>query len=326
MQRAFAKLHSNIQNLEQHDPNRKLVAVDFCSGGGHLGLLLAAFFPDVKVICLERNPRNCVTIVQRIQEAGLDNVEVRNADVKNAEEMEHFDIGVAIHACGWMTDFVQAVCLKRKASYVLCSCCVGKLSSPGPPEECKEDVQHPRSQQFKHHFTKEQFLDMCKKADIDFYFNPDNLKSTSQSTLHIPFLMSGPSNSSVVHPLPSKRASASACIPAGPSTSSMAPHGLPRGTVSARVLPTGTSTSSVGFTMSRSISKSSNVSSTPDEEKKAAKEEQEKINRRFCKTAVEVDRNAWAKEHGYTTFLLAMPSWATPKNDIIVGFPSDPSN
>lgn len=84
MIRAFSKLLSNLQNQEGYDSNRQLVAVDFCSGGGHLGLLLAACFPKIKVICLERNPRNCVRIVERKLEAGLDNVEVSCADVQNA--------------------------------------------------------------------------------------------------------------------------------------------------------------------------------------------------------------------------------------------------
>lgn len=99
-------------------------------------------------------------------------------------EIEQFDIGVAIHACGWMTDFVQSVCLRRNASYVLCSCCVGKLCHPGPPEAVKNFVLHPRSKQFKDRFSREEFLDMCKKADIDFYSNDleNNPVSAESST------------------------------------------------------------------------------------------------------------------------------------------------
>eukprot|EP00400_MALV-I_sp_L67-5_P001133 gene1133-669_t len=235
MVRAFAKL---LQKLKKEDENNdQLVAVDFCSGGGHLGLLLAACFPEIKVICLERNERNCDRIEERKVEGGLENVDVLCADVADALTIDRFDIGVAIHACGWMTDFVHAICLKRSASYVLCSCCVGKLASPGPPDSVKEHVSHPRSEQFKKTFTNEQFLDMCKKADMDFYLHLADDDNTAEEAQDL-----------------------------------------------------------------------------------QAEITDEKLARRLCKTAVEVDRNAWAREHGYETCLLQMPSWATPKNDIIVGW------
>jgi SAM-dependent methyltransferase len=45
--------------------------------------------------------------------------------------------------------------------------------------------------------------------------------------------------------------------------------------------------------------------------------------RRVCKAVVEEDRRLWALEHGYTAHLLLMlPASASPKNDVIVGWPS----
>jgi hypothetical protein len=45
--------------------------------------------------------------------------------------------------------------------------------------------------------------------------------------------------------------------------------------------------------------------------------------RRRCKTLLERDRNARAEEAGYRTFMFVMhPRTATPKNDVLVGFPS----
>jgi len=38
-----------------------------------------------------------------------------------------FDVGVAIHACGPLSDWIHQKCLKQRAAYVLCPCCVGKV-------------------------------------------------------------------------------------------------------------------------------------------------------------------------------------------------------
>lgn len=288
MCRAFAKLLQHLKQ-KQRDENtettesessenesessssrqeKRLTAIDFCSGGGHLGLILAACFPEIDVVCLERNPRNCERIEERKIEGNLQNVEVMCADVADALTVKDFDIGVAIHACGWMTDLVHAICLQRQASYVLCSCCVGKIAHPGPPESVQQYVMHPRSKRFQAKFTREQYLDMCKKADVEFYadggFGLSNF---------------GDDSFAVAHEVEKENRQDSeqkedVCPPA----------------------------------------------TTGNSQNTDSKETKDRIARRFCKTAVEVDRNAWSREFGYDTFLMQMPSWATPKNDIIVGY------
>lgn len=42
---------------------------------------------------------------------------------------ESFDIGISLHACGEASDYVLRKCLEQKASFVVCSCCCGKLQS-----------------------------------------------------------------------------------------------------------------------------------------------------------------------------------------------------
>jgi hypothetical protein len=42
---------------------------------------------------------------------------------------EYFDIGISLHACGEASDYVLRKCFKQKASWVVCSCCCGKLQS-----------------------------------------------------------------------------------------------------------------------------------------------------------------------------------------------------
>ena len=38
-----------------------------------------------------------------------------------------FDIGIAFHACGSASDFAQLQCMRARAAYVMCPCCIGKL-------------------------------------------------------------------------------------------------------------------------------------------------------------------------------------------------------
>ncbi|KAL7522368.1 hypothetical protein ACHAWX_007505 [Stephanocyclus meneghinianus] len=38
-----------------------------------------------------------------------------------------FDIGISLHACGEASDWVLRKCLQQNASFVICSCCCGKL-------------------------------------------------------------------------------------------------------------------------------------------------------------------------------------------------------
>ena len=301
MCRAFAKLlyHLQKKNPSQSDDyvdgrsKKRLTAIDFCSGGRHLGLILAACFPEINVVCLERNPRNCERIEQRKAEGGLDNVQVMCADVADALTVQDFDIGVAIHACGWMTDFVQAICLQRKASYVLCSCCVGKIAHPGPPESIKEYVMHPRSKRFQEKFTREEFLDMCKKADVDFYMDATLSGSNFDDDS---FDLDAAAVSTNVAQVQTENANENQN-----SSSIFQPDSQEK--------------------VKSSVDNGEDV--CPPASKSESKEVKDKIARRFCKTAVEVDRNAWSREVGYETFLLMMPSWATPKNDIIIGYHKD---
>ena len=41
----------------------------------------------------------------------------------------HFDIGIALHACGEATDLVLRACGESEANFIVSPCCVGKLSS-----------------------------------------------------------------------------------------------------------------------------------------------------------------------------------------------------
>merc|ERR1712038_513963 len=38
-----------------------------------------------------------------------------------------FDVGICLHACGVATDLVLQTCIDKKAAFVICPCCYGKI-------------------------------------------------------------------------------------------------------------------------------------------------------------------------------------------------------
>ncbi|KAJ1489037.1 hypothetical protein T484DRAFT_1886407, partial [Baffinella frigidus] len=102
------------------------VAVDFCGGQGHVGLLLAHLFPDWEVICVDNKQWSLTLGAERAARLGLRNYRTVLSDVRAFDEA--FSVGVALHACGAATDYTLAACVKAKAALVVCPCCVGKLS------------------------------------------------------------------------------------------------------------------------------------------------------------------------------------------------------
>jgi hypothetical protein len=66
-----------------------------------------------------------------------------------------FDVGFSSHACGSATDDALKMILSKKADFVLCSCCVGKI---------KFDAEElPRSKALQKIMSKEDFL-VCVQA------------------------------------------------------------------------------------------------------------------------------------------------------------------
>ena len=60
----------------------------------------------------------------RAAKAGLTNVRVVTSTID--EWNEPFDIGIALHACGELTDMTMDQCIKARAGFVLAPCCIGE--------------------------------------------------------------------------------------------------------------------------------------------------------------------------------------------------------
>ena len=43
-------------------------------------------------------------------------------------ETERFQVGIAMHFCGMLTDLALGACLRQHAAFAFCPCCYGKVA------------------------------------------------------------------------------------------------------------------------------------------------------------------------------------------------------
>jgi len=118
--------------------------IDFAGGTGHLAVPLALLLPQVEVVCVDLKKYSLDLLHKRVDGVSLtskkddsvDSIQVSTALPNlstyygSIQTYPHeFDIGVSLHACGEASDLVLRKCLNQKASFVVCSCCCGKLQS-----------------------------------------------------------------------------------------------------------------------------------------------------------------------------------------------------
>lgn len=114
------------------------VVVDFCSGGGHLGIILAYLLPRCHVVMVDNKEESVRNARRRVAQLMLNNVTIIQSNLDYFRG--RFDLGVALHACGVATDLVLHTCLAQRAAFVICPCCYGNLAHPDLP------VNYPQSE------------------------------------------------------------------------------------------------------------------------------------------------------------------------------------
>lgn len=120
--------------------NNSYIIVDFCSGSGHLGLLIASLLPNCHVILVENKERSLKRASDRVDKMKLKNVTLVQSNLDYF--VAKFDVGLALHACGVATDLVIKSCVENKAHFVCCPCCYGGI------HDCHH-LSYPRSEKFK---------------------------------------------------------------------------------------------------------------------------------------------------------------------------------
>eukprot|EP01032_Pedospumella_encystans_P022141 gene22141-25094_t len=135
------------------------IAVEFCSGGGYVGIPLAVLRPDCTVLLTDMNTVSIMYARQRVEALQLKNVKFLRQELAGIEAsqqkafadtgtapakkeetiismekkpaelqlMERFNVGIALHACGTATDAVLRICTRAGASFVVSPCCYGFL-------------------------------------------------------------------------------------------------------------------------------------------------------------------------------------------------------
>ncbi|XP_041358719.1 glutathione S-transferase C-terminal domain-containing protein-like [Gigantopelta aegis] len=133
------------------------IIVDFCSGGGHLGIAIAYLLPSCKVYMIENKEESLMKARQRMDQLRLTNVVLFQCNLEYFDG--HFDIGVSLHACGVATDMVLQHCLDHNAAFVICPCCYGSMQKT-------HLISYPRSELFTEAgITYKEFLTLGHAAD-----------------------------------------------------------------------------------------------------------------------------------------------------------------
>ncbi|XP_075716715.1 glutathione S-transferase C-terminal domain-containing protein [Rhinoderma darwinii] len=130
--------------------------VDFCSGGGHVGIVLAYMLRSCQIVLIENKEESLMRARDRSNELGLTNIWFvqANLDYFTGE----FNIGVALHACGVATDMVIEHCIIAGAAFVICPCCYGFIQNT-------VKATFPRSCRFQKVLSNKEHMMLCRFAD-----------------------------------------------------------------------------------------------------------------------------------------------------------------
>ncbi|XP_070830082.1 glutathione S-transferase C-terminal domain-containing protein [Chaetodon trifascialis] len=159
---------SNIRAVRKRQQLNNLVAmvtelarpgqtvVDFCSGTGHVGIVLAHTLPDCQVILIENKEESLVRAQSRGAELGLRNIGFIQANLDYFTGAFH--VGVALHACGVATDMVMEHCIQAGAAFVISPCCYGFIQNA-------IKFSFPKSKRFQETLTYKEHMILCRFAD-----------------------------------------------------------------------------------------------------------------------------------------------------------------
>ncbi|XP_076051530.1 glutathione S-transferase C-terminal domain-containing protein homolog [Oratosquilla oratoria] len=148
------------------------VIVDFCAGGGHVGIVVAYVLPACTVLMVENKEASLNRAKERVQKLGLCNVQFYQCNLDYFRGK--FDVGVCLHACGVATDLVLQKCYDSSAAFVCCPCCYGSIRP-------NHMLQYPRSAVLRQvSLSLDDFLILGHAADQTH--GPDNPKTEQGHT------------------------------------------------------------------------------------------------------------------------------------------------
>jgi len=133
------------------------IVVDFCSGGGHLGLLVSHLAPKSIVHMVENKEESLARARERGVGLRADNVWFFQCNLDYY--IGTFEVGSSLHACGVATDLVIEKCTQNRASFVCCPCCYGGIQT-------LDSLKYPRSKMFTNmNVTQSSYFVIAHSAD-----------------------------------------------------------------------------------------------------------------------------------------------------------------
>ncbi|KAL2101694.1 hypothetical protein ACEWY4_003455 [Coilia grayii] len=148
--------------------------VDFCSGGGHVGIVLAHMLPQCQVILVENKEESLVRARERSTVLNLTNIGFIQTNLDYY--IGAFQIGVALHACGVATDMVLERCLQAGAAFVISPCCYGFIQNT-------QKFTFPRSQTFSKILDYKEHMILCRFADQTAVQLPEDRRKIGKSCM-----------------------------------------------------------------------------------------------------------------------------------------------
>lgn len=130
--------------------------VDFCSGAGHLGIIIAVKRPDCEVLLLENKEESLMRAKARVDQMQLSNVRFFQCNLDYFRGS--FDVGTSLHACGVATDIVLSHCQRERAQFVCCPCCYGGIRA-------MPHISYPRSGHFRRVVSEQDCMHVAHCAD-----------------------------------------------------------------------------------------------------------------------------------------------------------------
>ena len=138
----FHLLQRMVRALQASGKTHRIHIVDFASSSGMSSLPLAALLPDCDFTLVDIRAEALRLAARQAQAAGLTNLRTRLCPIEEFSD-QAFDVGMAMHACGTLSDLVQLQCFARSASYLLCPCCTGSLRQAVDLVHCGDGAYKP---------------------------------------------------------------------------------------------------------------------------------------------------------------------------------------
>lgn len=122
---AFAAL---VRNWQRAGAEQGRTVVDFGCGSGNLMLPLAASFPELNFIGVDRSSKATGLLEHRAAVSGLSNVKAWCGRVEEyGMSSLDLDLALGLHVCGETSDRIVMLAVDRKKTWAIAPCCIGKI-------------------------------------------------------------------------------------------------------------------------------------------------------------------------------------------------------